>query len=270
MLNCYFRQMKYIPKILLAVILVGLVSCVPSKKMVYLQGADGLEQSPQTIVQDYELKIVPDDQLLITVSSKDGELLEIFSNSQVLGSTGASTTIQETVGLRVDKDGKIEVPILGEMQAGGLSRRELADAVENKLIEGEYVKDPVVNVQIKGFKVSVMGEVNSPGVQTISGDRITLLEALTMAGDLTPSGKRDNILVIREDGDQRKTYTVDLTSGEKVLESPCYYLKQNDVIYVQPNKSIGVKGSSTLSFISAGSSIISLVASVLSTARRRI
>ena len=139
-----------------------------------------------------------------------------------------------------------------------------ADAVENKLIEGEYVKDPVVNVQIKGFKVSVMGEVNSPGVQTISGDRITLLEALTMAGDLTPSGKRDNILVIREDGDQRKTYTVDLTSGEKVLESPCYYLKQNDVIYVQPNKSIGVKGSSTLSFISAGSSIISLVASVLS------
>ena len=253
MLNCYFRQMKYISKILLAVILVGLVSCVPSKKMVYLQGADGLEQSPQTIAQDYELKIVPDDQLL-----------EIFSNSQVLGSTGASTTIQETVGLRVDKDGKIEVPILGEMQAGGLSRRELADAVENKLIEGEYVKDPVVNVQIKGFKVSVMGEVNSPGVQTISGDRITLLEALTMAGDLTPSGKRDNILVIREDGDQRKTYTVDLTSGEKVLESPCYYLKQNDVIYVQPNKSIGVKGSSTLSFISAGSSIISLVASVLS------
>ena len=256
MLNCYFRQMKYISKILLAVILVGLVSCVPSKKMVYLHGADGLEQSPQTIAQDYELKIVPDDQLLITVSSKDGELLEIFSNSQVLGSTGASTTIQETVGLRVDKDGKIEVPILGEMQAGGLSRRELADAVENKLIE--------VNVQIKGFKVSVMGEVNSPGVQTISGDRITLLEALTMAGDLTPSGKRDNILVIREDGDQRKTYTVDLTSGEKVLESPCYYLKQNDVIYVQPNKSIGVKGSSTLSFISAGSSIISLVASVLS------
>ena len=118
MLNCYFRQMKYIPKILLAVILVGLVSCVPSKKMVYLQGADGLEQSPQTIVQDYELKIVPDDQLLITVSSKNGELLEIFSNSQVLGSTGASTTIQETVGLRVDKDGKIEVPILGEAWRG--------------------------------------------------------------------------------------------------------------------------------------------------------
>ena len=87
MLNCYFRQMKYISKILLAVILVGLVSCVPSKKMVYLQGADGL-LSPQTIAQDYELKIVPDDQLLITVSSKDGELLEIFSNSQVLGSTG--------------------------------------------------------------------------------------------------------------------------------------------------------------------------------------
>ena len=114
------------------------------------------------------------------------------------------------------------------------------------------------------------GEVNSPGVQTISGDRITLLEALTMAGDLTPSGKRDNILVIREDGDQRKTYTVDLTSGEKVLESPCYYLKQNDVIYVQPNKSIGVKGSSTLSFISAGLSKNSSLSSIFSRLSARL
>lgn len=244
-------------------ILVGLVSCVPSKKMIYLQGADELSETPQTIAQNYELKIVPDDQLLITVSSKDGELLELFANSQVLGSS-ESSSIQETVGLRVDKQGKIEVPILGEMQAAGLTRGELAKAIEAKLIEGEYLKDPTVTVQLKSFKVTVMGEVNSPGVQSISGDRVTILEALTMAGDLTPSGKRDNILVVREEDDQRVSYVVDLTSSEKVLTSPCYYLKQNDVVYVQPNKSIGVKGSATLSFVSASSSILSVIASVLS------
>lgn len=248
----------------MCMILVGLVSCVPSKKMIYLQGADELSESPQTIAQNYELKIVPDDQLLITVSSKDEELLELFANSQVLGSSGSSSNIQEAIGLRVDKQGKIEVPILGEMQAAGLTRGELAKAIEAKLIEGEYLNDPVVTVQLKDFKVTVMGEVNNPGVQAISGDRVTILEALTMAGDLTPSGKRDNILVVREEGDQRISYVVDLTSSEKVLTSPCYYLKQNDVVYVQPNKSIGVKGSATLSFVSASSSILSVIASVLS------
>lgn len=245
-------------------VFVGLVSCVPTKKMIYLQGADELAENPQTIAQNYELKIVPDDQLLITVSSKDGELLELFANSQTLGGTGSSTTVQEAIGLRVDREGKIDVPILGEMQAAGLTRGELAENIKNKLIEGEYLKDPVVTVQLKAFKVSIMGEVNSPGVQTMSGDRVTILEALSMAGDLTPSGKRDNILVVREEGDQRVSYVVDLTSSEKVLTSPCYYLKQNDVIYVQPNKAIGVRGSATMTFISASSSILSLIASVLS------
>ena len=264
LLTVIFYLMKYISRVFMCMILVGLVSCVPSKKMIYLQGAEEMSETPQTIAQNYELKIVPDDQLLITVSSKDEELLELFANSQVLGSSGSSSNIQEAIGLRVDKQGKIEVPILGEMQAAGLTRGELAKAIEAKLIEGEYLNDPTVTVQLKDFKVTVMGEVNSPGVQAISGDRVTILEALTMAGDLTPSGKRDNILVVREEGDQRVSYVVDLTSSEKVLTSPCYYLKQNDVVYVQPNKSIGVKGSATLSFVSASSSILSVIASGLS------
>lgn len=255
--------MRYISRVLMCIIFTGLVSCVPSKKMIYLQGADDLGNNPQTIAQNYELRIEPDDQLLITVSSKDGDLLDIFANSQVLGNSGGST-VQESIGLRVDKDEKIDVPVLGEIQAGGLTRKELAAEIKARLIAGDYVKDPVVSVQMKDFKVAIMGEVGSPGVQTMSGDRVTILEALSMAGDLTPSGKRDNILVIREEGNQRKSYIVDLTSSEKVLESPCYYLKQNDVIYVQPNKAIGVRGSATMSFISASSSILSLIASVLS------
>ncbi len=259
-------MMKHIANLLTAALLISAASCVSPKKMVYMQGVEDLENNPQAIAQNYELRIEPDDQLLVTVSSKDGELLELFSNSQILGSSSSSSSLTDAIGLRVDKEGKVQVPVLGEMQAAGLTRKEFAEEVKNRIVSGEYIKDPVVTVQIKGFKISVMGEVSSPGVQTISGDRVTILEALTMAGDLLPSGKRENVLVIREEGDQRITYTVDLTSGEKVLSSPCYYLKQNDVIYVKPNKSIGVKGSSTLSFISAGGSIISVLASLLSIA----
>ena len=141
-----------------------------------------------------------------------------------------------------------------------MTREEL----KKRLEEGQYIKDPAVSVRIKGLKISVMGEVSNPGVHEMAGDRITLLEALSMAGDLTPTAKRTNILVLREEEGKRHTYTVDLTSGRDVLESPCYYLQQNDVVYVEPNKSINVKGSSALSYLGAGASIISVLASIVS------
>ena len=140
---------------------------------------------------------------------------------------------------------------MGEIQAAGLTRLQLADEIKKRLEEGQYIKDPAVSVRIKGLKISVMGEVSNPGVHE-------------MAGDLTPTAKRTNILVLREEEGKRHTYTVDLTSGRDVLESPCYYLQQNDVVYVEPNKSINVKGSSALSYLGAGASIISVLASIVS------
>ena len=136
---------------LLACVLGGMTSCVSSKKMLYLQGADKLHENPQKIENNYELRIKPDDQLLITINSKAPELLTPFANSQVLGSS-SSTNTQETTGLLVSQSGKIEIPVLGEMQAAGLTRQELADAIKNKLIEGEYIKDPTVLVRFKGAK----------------------------------------------------------------------------------------------------------------------
>lgn len=233
--------------------------------MIYMQGADSLKTNPQVIEQDYELRIKPDDQLYIMISSKEPELLIPFANTQILGSaSGGSTNMQETTGFQVDKYGKIDIPILGEMQVAGLTRLQLADEIKKRLEDGQYIKEPTVSVRIKGLKVSVMGEVGSPGVHEMPGDRITLLEALSMAGDLTPSAKRSNILVLREENGKRHTYTVDLTSGHDVLTSPCYYLQQNDVVYVEPNKSINVKGSSALSYIGAGASVISVLASIIS------
>lgn len=251
--------------LLLFILLTG-TSCISSKKMIYLRGVDSLTNPAQVIQQDYELRIKPDDQLYIMVSSKEPELLTPFANTQILGSStsGGGTNIQETTGVQVDKNGKIDVPILGEIQAAGLTRLQLADEIKKRLEEGQYIKDPTVSVRIKGLKISVMGEVGSPGVHEMAGDRITLLEALSMAGDLTPTAKRTNILVLREEEGKRHTYTVDLTSGRDVLESPCYYLQQNDVVYVEPNKSINVKGSSALSYLGAGASIISVLASIVS------
>ena len=238
--------------LLLFILLTG-TSCISSKKMIYLQGVDSLANPAQVIQQDYELRIKPDDQLYIMVSSKEPELLAPFANTQILGSStsGGGTNIQETTGVQVDKNGKIDVPVLGEIQAAGLTRLQLADEIKKRLEEGQYIKDPAVSVRIKGLKISVMGEVSNPGVHE-------------MAGDLTPTAKRTNILVLREEEGKRHTYTVDLTSGRDVLESPCYYLQQNDVVYVEPNKSINVKGSSALSYLGAGASIISVLASIVS------
>lgn len=248
---------------LLACVLGGMTSCVSSKKMLYLQGADKLHENPQKIENNYELRIKPDDQLLITINSKAPELLTPFANSQVLGSS-SSTNTQESTGLLVSQSGKIEIPVLGEMQAAGLTRQELADAIKNKLIEGEYIKDPTVLVRFKGAKIVVLGEVGSPGVKDLPGERVTILEAIGLAGDLPPTAHRENILVIREENGERKSYSVDLTSGEDILNSPVFYLQQNDVVYVEPNKAINVKGSSALTYLSAGSSIIGVLASVLS------
>ena len=251
--------------LLLFILLVG-TSCISSKKMIYMQGAaDALKDHPQTIEQDYELRIKPDDQLYIMLSSKEPELLTLFSNTQMLGTaSGNSSSSQEANGFQVDKNGKIELPILGEIKVSGMTRKELEKEIKQRLESGQYIKEPTVIVRFKAFKVAVMGEVGNPGLQDVKGDRITILEALSMAGDLQPTAKRENILVLREVDGKRQAYTVDLTSGRDVLESPCYYLQQNDVVYVEPNKSINVKGSSALSYLGAGASIISVLASIVS------
>jgi polysaccharide export outer membrane protein len=241
-----------------------MTSCVSSKKMIYLQGADKLHENPQKIDGNYELRIKPDDQLLISISSKAPELLTPFTNSQVLGSSSSGASTQEMTGLLVDQNGKIEVPVLGKMQAAGLTRQELADIIKSKLIEGEYIKDPTVLVRFKGAKILVLGEVGSPGVKDLPSERTTILEAIGMAGDLPPTAHRENILVIREENGERKSYSVNLTSGTDILNSPVFYVQQNDVVYVEPNKAINVKGSSALTYLSAGSSIIGVLASVLS------
>ncbi len=211
-----------------------LTSCGSVKKTVYFQDID------QGIVQDvnmkYEVRIHQDDMLSIVVNSTNPELAVPFNAPVVSYQVGGNPYGQATVlGFLVDGNGFIDYPIFGRIRVEGMTRNELTDYLKERIIDGGYINDPIVNVKFLNFKVSVIGEVGRPGTFDITGDRITLLEALSMAGDLTIYGKRDRVAVIREEDGVRKMKYLDLRSSE-VFESPYYYLKQNDIVYVEPNK----------------------------------
>ena len=209
-------------------------ACTSTKKIIYLQDFVPLKQ--QEIEQKYEVIIHGDDLLAIMVNSRDPELALPFNMPMVSYQLGSNTGGQQRVlGYLVDTNGNIDFPILGEIHVEGLTRMQLTELIKNKLIEGDLIKDPIVTVQFLNFKISVMGEVGRPGSFTISGDRITLLEALSMAGDLTIYGRRDRVGVIRENNGKRTILFHDLRSAD-IFNSPCYYLQQNDIVYVEPNK----------------------------------
>lgn len=182
-------------------------ACNSTKEVVYLQDVVPLKQ--QDIERKYEVFIHEDDLLSIMVNSKDPELALPFNMPLVTYQIGSESAGQQRVlGYLVDTNGDIDFPILGKIHVAGLSRLELRDLIKEKLISGDYIKDPVVTVQFLNYKVSVMGEVARPGSFTITGDRITLLEALSMAGDLTIYGRRDRVAVIREENGKRTIYSM--------------------------------------------------------------
>ena len=220
------------------------------------------------IEQKYEVYIHNDDLLAIMVNSKNPELALPFNMPMISYQIGSQSSPQQRVlGYLVDTNGEIDFPILGKMHVAGLTRLQLTELIKQRLTEEDLIKDPVVTVQFLNYKVSVMGEVNRPGSFNISGDRITLLEALSMAGDLTIYGRRDRVAVIRENDGQRTILYHDLRSSD-VFNSPCYYLQQNDIVYVEPNnskagqseinqnKSVGV-------WLSAGSILVSIVSLIV-------
>lgn len=238
-------------------------ACNSTKEVVYLQDVVPLKQ--QDIERKYEVFIHEDDLLSIMVNSKDPELALPFNMPLITYQIGSESPGQQRVlGYLVDTNGDIDFPILGKLHVAGLSRLELRDLIKEKLISGDYIKDPVVTVQFLNYKVSVMGEVARPGSFTITGDRITLLEALSMAGDLTIYGRRDRVAVIREENGKRTILFHDLRSSD-IFTSPCYYLQQNDIVYVEPNKAkAGQRDINQNNSVSVWLSAVSVLAAVAS------
>lgn len=248
-----------------------MTSCISNKKMIYLQGATQSYAVPQEIKDAFELQVQPDDQLAVSVASKDNELLSRFNNNTLIGGGGNSMTGTSTINVtsgvsyfQVDKEGNIEFPIFGTMHVGGMTTRQVSAMIQKRMVDEGYINDAVVNTKIMSFKVTVLGDVKTPGTQTYQGERLTILEALGKAGDLNNSAFRDNVLVVREENGKRKTYEVNLLDNQAVFNSPAYYLQQNDVIYVQPNKSQRVKGSTSYTWLSVGSTVVGMIVSVVS------
>lgn len=247
--------------------LLSLFSCKSPKDVVYLQDVVPLKQSE--IEQRFEVYIHEDDLLAIMVNSKDPELALPFNMPMVTYQVGYQNTAQQKVlGYLVDVNGDIDFPVLGKLHVAGLTRLQLKEMIKQKLIDEDLIKDPVVTVQFLNYKVSVMGEVARPGSFTIEGDRITLLEALSMAGDLTIYGRRDRVAVIREKDGQRTVLFHDLRSSD-IFSSPCYYLQQNDIVYVEPNRTkaqlSGINQNNSMSVWLSAFSVLASIASVIVT-----
>lgn len=216
---------------------IGLLSsCGSSKNTIYFQDMDKDTPVVEPVLEGYNVKIHKDDLLAIMVNSVNPELALPFNMPMVSYQVGSQNPPQQRVlGYLVDKEGTIDFPILGVIHVEGLTREELVNTIKDRLIKEDYIRDPIVTVQFLNFKVSVVGEVARPGTFTISGDRVTLLEALSLAGDLTIYGRRDRVMVIRESGGERAIRYLDLRNRE-LFDTPYYYLQQNDIIYVEPNK----------------------------------
>ncbi len=215
-----------------------LSACSSSKKVLYFQDLTPGETQSQ-ITSSWDIRIRPNDKIAIYVNSKDPLLMSLFNlptvSRSIGSSSGVSSTSQGVASYTVDREGNIDFPVLGTIHVEGLTREEIVSYIKNELISKNLVKDPVVTVEFVNLAVSVLGEVVKPGRYSIDKDRVTILDALSMAGDLTIFGKRDKVMVLREESGVQKVYGVNLLSAEQVYSSPVYYLQQNDVVYVEPN-----------------------------------
>ncbi|MDR1624480.1 MAG: polysaccharide biosynthesis/export family protein [Tannerellaceae bacterium] len=218
------------------IVVLLLNSCASTRKISYFQ--DIHQGSEQRIPIPHEITIQPKDKLSILVNSKDPLLANLFNLPVILrqiGSTPTQTTSQGVSGYTVNAKGYIDFPVLGEIHVRGMSREGVASFIKEELKSRNLINDPVVTVEFMNLSVSVMGEVNKPGRYNIDKDNMTILDALSMAGDLTIYGKREKILVQRNENGVQQTYEVNLCSAGQLYSSPAYYLQQNDVLYVEPN-----------------------------------
>lgn len=230
--------MHYTKHLVLACMASLLVSCNTQKEIAYFQDLESSKDTPLTTPS--VIRIRPEDKISIIVNSKDPELAALFNLpyiSNQIGSTRSSSqnSNNQISGFTVDSEGYVDYPIIGKIYVQDMTREEITKYIKNELISRNLIKDPVVTVEFMNLTIAVLGEVTSPGRYSIDRDKITILEALSMAGDLTINGKRDNVQVLRNVDNKQVTYTLDLRSAKDIYTSPAYYLQQNDVIYVEPN-----------------------------------
>lgn len=253
--------------VLLFLVIIGITSCASREKMQYYRGIENISNQD---FNNYDPVLKQDDLLLIVVLAPTPELAADFNlvnfgvnaDGMILGRPDVVNSQLRYHSYLIDNQGYIEFPVLGRLKLGGLKRSEAVELFKTKL--KAYITDPSVNLRILNYKITVQGEVTRPGTFTTTTERITLPEALAMAGDLTIYAKRDNILIIREIDGKKESHFVDITKAD-FINSPFYYLSQNDLIYVEPNKTrmnssaVGPNISIILSSVSLLITIVALL-----------
>lgn len=220
-------------------------SCVNTRKAAYFNNLN--DTTLAAVKLDFEPVIQKNDMLQINVSAMNPaeaamyNLPNTYSAGQVPGAGGMAQTVtagaaNPAAGFLVNQEGYIQYPVLGRIKAAGLSKKALTDTIQNQLTNRKLLVDPVVSIRFLNYRVTVLGEVTRPAVVNVSSEKISVLEALGMAGDITIYGKKDNVLLIREENGVRTTRRLNLNDAAS-LNSPYFYLKPNDIVYVEPSKS---------------------------------
>lgn len=228
---------QMLQRIFQLLVAVALFSGCAAPKIAYFQ--DVYAGSAEPIATGTDIRVQPEDKISIVVNSRDPLLTNLFNlpvTTRRVGETVSTYRDGTVSGYTIDKEGCIDFPVLGKIHIAGMNREEIAQKIKSELIVQNLVKDPVVTVEFMNLSVSVLGEVTRPGRYNIDKDRMTLLDAISMAGDLTVYGQRDKVMVQRAENGKQNVYVVDLTSARSLYSSPVYYLKQNDLVYVEPNK----------------------------------
>ncbi len=266
---------KYI-HITLFIVLVGwLSSCSTPKNIAYFQNAEAIRG--MALQNEQPLRLRPKDKINIVVNSPDPMLVNQFNlsaishNTRSLGTTesplltvGSSSGSGQILAYTVDEQGDISFPVLGKVSVVGRTRQEVAAYIHNRLVSRELIKDPIVTVEYVNLGINVLGEVKNPGRINMQKDYFTILDAITHAGDLTINGQRENVMVLREVDGEDQTFIVNLCDRQEMLNSPAYYLQQNDVVYVTPNPKRQREANSTGNIFNQPSIWIS-IASLLTT-----
>jgi polysaccharide biosynthesis/export protein len=237
-------------------------SCVSSKQVAYFNDVE--DSTTRYMLPTIEAPIQKNDILSITVSSLNAQASEVFNttNNAVGKSTTTSGAQAQAGGYLVNNDGYIQMPILGNISTVGLTKTQLKQTITKAILDKKLLIDPIVDIRYLNFEVTVLGEVGKPAVISVPSERISLLKALGLAGDLTIYGKRENVLLIREENGVRKTIRLNLTS-DNFLSSPYYYLKPNDVVYVEPNTVKIASAGKVQQYLPVAISSLSLLAIVL-------
>lgn len=253
----------------LLLVIIFTSSCISNKKIAYFQDIQTVNQAQLDNAIKFTEPVIQSDDILsinvFTLNPQSGAIINQAASTPSLGGNTNNSLSTQNTGFLVDKNGEIELSLIGKVKVAGLTTYQARELIRDKA--SLFYKEPNVQLRFSNFKVSVLGEVNSPSAYTLPNEKVSILDALSLAGDLTIYGKRENVLIVRDNNGKKEFARLNLNSSE-IFNSPFYYLRQNDVIYVEPNKrKVSASNSAQIQTIGVIASVVSVIVLAISSFR---